>query len=207
MLQMPDIYKDKKVCLLGCGKSLEKYNIDFNNYDIVVGINRIYKTSLLNKINILYYSFGQGDRSSIKDMFQILLNQKNFYTFIGCPAGHRKKPPGLFSPDKGSKSKSLIDVKKILDEINFCNNKNFYYFHSNVKIKPLPLAGMTAVSHIINSEASFIDMFGFDFYTHGYTESLKDFHINHKKYHNIENNKKFLKNLINKHPEKIKWNI
>lgn len=191
---MPNIYSGKKVCLIAPGKSLDKHQIEFDKYEIVVGINRLYKTSFVNKINILYHhSILQNKSVSVADieyMITILKNEKNFLKLICCPFLNKKN--------------------KVVDILSLAKKNNFYNYSfcpeiAKIDIKPIPLTGMVAINHIISSGASFVDMFGFDFYSDGYIENLKDFHLMHKKYHNIESNKKFLQNLIERNPEKISW--
>lgn len=188
-----EMYKEKKVCLLGCGKSIEKYNIDFSSYDIVVGINRIYQTSFIDKINILYNGFGDGDRHNARFMLDLLKTKNNFISLILL---------------RNEEDYNLI---KLIEETKFLDHKSFSYLPGllNIKYVRRPLTGIVALNHILKCDVGLVDIFGFDFYVNGYIEGLKEAHPKKitAQWHDLSKNKNFLKNLIKIYPEKIIWNI
>ena len=69
-----DAYTNKKICVLGCGSSLEQYDINYENYDIVVSFNRIYNNEkYLKYVNIIYNCLSYQDRDNFDKMISILL--------------------------------------------------------------------------------------------------------------------------------------
>jgi hypothetical protein len=190
MILLTDLYKNKKVCLLGGGHSSSAYNIDFDSYDLVVGINRIYKTRYINNINVMYNALSKKDWVNVKDMLDLLIDQTKFIYLIACPWSKKR----------------TYEINYIIKEKNFCENKKFLYCRNIVReapVKKRPLTGMAALYHILLSGAVGVDLYGFDFYTTGYLDHLPKF--NHDRCHDIDANKKFLQDLIVKYPEKINW--
>jgi hypothetical protein len=190
MILLTDLYENKKVCILGGGNSSSAYNIRFDSYDLVVGINRIYKTRHINNISVMYNALSKKDWKNVKDMLYILSNQKKFIYLIGCPWFKKRTD----------------EINDIIKETNFCENKKFLYCRNIVRevpVKKRPLTGMAALYHILLSGAAAVDLYGFDFYTTGYLERLPKF--NHDQYHDLDANKEFLQDLIVEYPGKINW--
>jgi hypothetical protein len=190
MILLKDLYENKKVCLLGGGDSSSVYNIDFDSYDLVVGINRIYTTRHATNISVMYNALSKKDWTNVRDMLDILSNQKKFIYLIACPWSKKR----------------TYEINYIIKEKKFCENKKFLYCRNIVReapVKKRPLTGMAALYHILLSGATSIDLYGFDFYTNKYLDNLPKF--NHDRYHDIDANKKFLQDLIVEYPEKINW--
>lgn len=191
MILLKDLYQNKKICLLGGGSSTTKFFIDFDSYDLVVGMNRVYKTNYINHINVLYHGLGLRDWKNVYSMVDIINNCDNLQYFIACPWFKKR----------------IKKTKLILDSSNFFENKKFICCRNVVRKcfvgKKRPLTGVAILNHIILSGAEKIDVYGFDFYTSNYIGDLKNF--SPQKYHDLDANKEFLQNLILKHPNKINW--
>ena len=56
--------ENKKICLFASGSSLLNHNINFEEYDTVIGINRCYLTPEIKYVDILFHN------SSGKDVMQ-----------------------------------------------------------------------------------------------------------------------------------------
>lgn len=181
------IFKDKKVCLIGSGEISQ--DIIYKNYDIIVGINQIYKTSFFENIDVLFHAASMYDPEFIHKMNKI------------------------------SESKKIIIIPRILksniDRINIIlnnisNNDNISTLdisHIEKKIKTNPLAGISSLYHIIKGDPKSIDIYGFNFYTTGYTLGMKiyDNHPNkNEKVHDLEKNKDFFIKLVSEN-NNIKW--
>lgn len=187
------LYLNKSVCLLGCGSSLSKHDIDFSEYDVVAGINRIYQTNYMQHINVLYYNLSSADNKNLDSMLYKKTQAHHFKYIVFCPwsSGPQRRE----------------SLQKKLQKYQIDTDSHVYskgIVRKLTQINRRPLTGVAAVNHILLSGASKIDVFGFDFYTNQYVNQLKRFN-SHNRYHDIESNKKFLLNLIEKHPNKIIW--
>jgi hypothetical protein len=185
-----NIYKDKNVCLLGCGGSLDKKQINFKKYEKVVGVNRIYKTKYFEKINILYDSAHYKFDPLTNAKVNTINNSKLEYYFL---------TPGIKSQQKLKLQKNLIEKIKI---------KNFLYKNRpemRVSGKKI-LAGLFVLNSILIGLPKKIDLYGFDFYEENYTNGLEYVHEIEiiKKMHTLESEKKYLENLI-KQNSCIEW--
>jgi len=190
MILLPDLYKDKKICLIGNGSSLESKNIDFNKYDVTVGINRIYQTNYINSINVLYTSLSRVDWHNVYGMVNKLKLTPIFQLLIACP---------------WSKTRTK-NIEYIVQQQGFCDTKKFIYCRNivrGVKINKRPLTGVAALNHIMLSDAESVDVYGFDFYTKNYVNNLQKY--NHSALHDISSNKEFFINLQQKYLDKIIW--
>ena len=190
MILLPDLYQNKRICLLGNASSLTNFNINFNNYDIVVGINRIYQTKYIDNIHILYNALSKKDWNNTTIMTSILKSKPQFKCFIACPWG----------------AKRTSQIKNILSQCNFYDTKQFLFCRNivrQVEVPKRPLTGIAALNHILLSGGNNVDLFGFDFYKTKYIDNLPVF--DHRKYHDIEANKEFLINTINNPNNKITW--
>ena len=183
-----NIYKNKKICVLGCGSSLEQYNIDYENYDVVVSFNRIYNNEkYLKHVNVIYNCLSYQDRDNFDKMISILVEQKQIQYLILCPNWLPKC--------------IKVDIYRILCKHNF---SKFFYSTDIVRnpaivkgVKGIPLSGIAAIYHICTHDPQSIDIYGFDFYTSNYIENIK-FYPNYfpSRHHNLQSNKKFLETLI-----------
>jgi len=193
MIVSNNIYLNKKVCLLGNGPSIKNYDIQYQSYDLVVGINRIYKTYLKDKIHILYYNLSTCDWEDLSKLLLFLSNKIDFKLIV-------------FNPWYLS-----VEKKQYLyDMLKFYNLKNKFIYSSNI-VRSLrlgnktskatrPLSGNAALNHIIRSKASSVDIYGFDFYNDSnnkYFDDLKFF--NHNRYHDIPQNKDWLERTVADH--------
>lgn len=178
------IYLNKKVCIIGCGSSVDSKKINFSEYEIIVGINRIYQTKYFNYINILYdsahYIFDPVNTTKVK-----ILNESklNYYFLI----------PGI---------KSLYRIKiqmAIFEKIKI--KKHIYKERHDIKVdgKKL-LSGLFTLNTILKGKPLSIDIYGFDFYENNYIQNLEYKHdikiINEM--HNLEKEKKYLETIIEK---------
>lgn len=186
-----DIYKDKNICLLGNGESITKYNIDFNKYDLVVGINRIYLTKYYKDINVLYYNMSKKDNYNLDYLLSSIKNSSNIKYLILCP--------WCSGPKKRLYLENLINKYGI---------KNHIYSKSIVRkipqIQKRPLTGIAALNHILLCGIKSIDIYGFDFYQTKYVDKLQ-YYSGHEKYHDIGSNFDFFKTLLETHNDKIVW--
>jgi hypothetical protein len=184
-----NLYQDKKICLIGNGDSSTKYNINYDNYDLIVGINRIYQTSYWSKINVIYYNLSQKDSHNIEYLFSLIKQSNNFKYLIFCP--------WCSGPGRRKKLEDLLNKYQINDHI---------YAKGIVRqipeIKKRPLTGIAALNHILLSDPQLIDLYGFDFYQNSYINNLTRY-IAHDRHHNIDSNKKYLLKLLNNYPQKI----
>jgi hypothetical protein len=189
MILLKDLYKNKKVCLMGGGDSISRFSIDFDSYDLVVGINRIYKTNYIKHINILYHGLGIKDWKNIISMINIIQKYDNIQYLIACPWFKRRTKVLEYILKEVNFSKKYVFCRKILRQ---CAVK-----------KSRPLTGLAVLNHIILSEAETIDIYGFDFYKSGYVGGIESF--DPRKHHDLDANKEFLQDLIVQYPERINW--
>lgn len=186
-----EIYQNKKVCLLGCGASLDNNNINFSSYDIVVGTNRIYQTEYFNNINILYYNVSRSDKQNLMKLLYKISTSKIFQTLILCPW------------NSGPKKRKEMETKLQEYSIN-----NTIYAKSIARkltqIKQRPLTDIAAMNHILLSKAQKVHIYGFDFYSNQYIKNLKHFN-NHNNLHDLESNRTFFLDTLQKHKNIITW--
>ena len=187
------LYLNKSVCLLGCGSSLSKHDIDFSKYDIVVGTNRIYQTEYMQHINVLYYNLSSTDSKNLDTLFHKKQTLAHFKYIVFCPWS------------SGPKRRDVLEKKLqqyLIDTDNHIYSKGIVRKLTEINIRPL--TGVAAVNHILFSGASKIDLFGFDFYESSYISKLEKFN-RHDKHHDIESNKQFLLKLIEENPNIVNW--
>lgn len=156
-MDIENLYKDKKVCILCCGESIDKHKIDFDKYDFVIGLNRLYKTKYIDKINVLYDSCHY-----IHDFISLekikILNESNikYYFLI----------PGKISKQKIIDNMKLIQSNlkipfKVIDE----RDKHAI---GDRKI----LAGVFVLKKVLGEKPKSIDLYGYDFYSSKYVEGI-----------------------------------
>lgn len=182
--EFKNFIRNKKICLIGSGASIDEYKIDYSLYDVIVGINRLYQTNLLNKINILYHNASPYDvLDPTNEKVKELANQLNYIVFI----------PGLsYTYRKFKKFNDFMNLQhknKIIVDLNLSNTykKKFRY-----KL----LTGISTLIHLVSMDPNKIDIFGYDFYSKEYYDGLKD-KPGKLKNHNIEANKKIFFDIIN----------
>jgi hypothetical protein len=191
-----DIYQNNKICVLGCGSSLEQYDINYENYDVVVSFNRIYNNQkYLKHVNVIYNCLSYQDRNNFDKMISTLSQQKKLQYLIMCPWWLPKCVK--------------VDTYRILCKYNFLN----YVYSNDIVRNPaviktvngIPLSGIAAIYHICTHNPKNIDIYGFDFYTSGYIENIKSYpNYFPSRNHDIESNKNFLNDLISKY-QNINW--
>lgn len=187
------LYLNKSICLLGCGSSLSKYDIDFSKYDVVAGINRIYQTDYMQYINVLYYNLSSADRKNLDSLLYKKQTLAHFKYIVFCPWS------------SGPKRRANLEKKLqqyLIDIDNHVYSKGIVRKLKEINLRPL--SGVAAVNHMLFSGAAKIDLFGFDFYGNNYIDMIQKIKM-HDKYHDIESNKQFLLELIQKNPNKINW--
>ena len=180
-------FKDKKVCLIGSGKIT--HDIIFKNYDIIVGVNQIYKTGFFENIDVLFHGASVCDPEFIHKMHEI---------------SESKKIVLLPRITKGNKAR----IQTILGSIS--KNANILYLNiSSIEneMDSNPLSGVSSLYYIIRDIPKSIDIYGFNFYTAEYMEGM-EVYANHpnknKKIHDLEKNKEYFNKLITKN-NNIKW--
>jgi len=192
MVTLDRFYKQKKVCLLGNGGSIEKYDIDFEQYDVVIGINRIWRTKFAPYINIYYNSMSSTEKKNVLEMFLAVQKNENFQFFVCCP----------FS--SGPKTRKELSAKIGLSELDRHMYIKVIARHLGSLINKRPLTGICALYHCLLSDPQKIDVYGFDFYANKYVENLKKYK-QHDRLHDIDANLEFFSDCIVKHPSKIEW--
>jgi hypothetical protein len=184
-------YKDRKVALIGSG-SYSHDLIDFSIYDIVVGVNQIYKTNILDKIDIIYHGLSVKD----PEFIELLPDISNYKKVVFIP--------------KIVKSNNTR-ISELLYEFKYKNYK--FYWEPDIRrdsedrMKTNPLSGIVALEHIIEQEPLYLDLYGFNFYNDSYIEgmSILDNHPSVvRDVHDLEKNKNYFIEILNKN-KKINW--
>jgi hypothetical protein len=184
-------YKDRKIALIGSGNYSHDL-IDFSIYDIVVGVNQIYKTNILDKIDIIYHGLSVKD----PEFIELLPDISNYKKVIFIP--------------RIVKSNNTR-ISELLYEFKYKNYK--FYWEPDIRrdsedrMQTNPLSGIVALEHIIEQEPLYLDLYGFNFYTDSYIEgmSILDNHpsvINN--IHDLNKNKSYFIEILNKN-KKINW--
>jgi len=185
------IYNDKKICIIANGSSTINYNIDYDSYDIVVGINRIYHTPIFDKINVLYSVLGIKDWHNIEYMIELLYAKNNFHYLVACPWYLK------------------YDKKLLLYQLikNYNLKNKFLYSNSVVRdltnkgghtgsFKKRPLSGIAVLNHILSFRPKEISIFGYDFYEKENVYNLPQYDRMTAKNHDIEENRIYLEKLV-----------
>jgi hypothetical protein len=185
-----EIYKDTKNCLLGCGSSLNLKKINFEDYDNIIGINRIHQTKYFKYINILYdsahYLFDPITNIKVNK-----LNESNLKYYFAIP--------GSIGLAKVKYQRAIFDKIKI--------TKKIYENRSDTRVDGKKiLSGLFVLNIIISGEPKSIDIYGFDFYKENYIEDLSFKHDLKKinEMHNLEREELYLKRVMDKN-KNINW--
>lgn len=192
------LIRDKKICLIACGSSAEKFT-DAKYYDVVVGVNRIYQIqSIAKELDILYHNCSVWDLlgNFATDLFAFNKNM----IILGVP--EKKEDHPSFIKCKITESRFPEKIL-ILDNLRSDLKK---------KYKTDIFSGTLALIHLLQFNPSSIDIYGIDFYDSGYCYNLKHISrtdITQKMYnpyeHNIETNKELFYNIVSSHSCKINW--
>ena len=161
--------RKKKIALLCTGASLSQpADINLNQYDTIIGVNRIYLTGFADKIDILFHNASQLDNPKV--MLQNLLSKNpNVHTF--------------FMP---SAKKHPINELIYLDELalkgyavtNLCGYRDF----ETKKRGWQPLTGLITLEIILKFRPESVDIYGMDFYQAG---SSNKYHQNLEQFSNM----------------------
>lgn len=153
------LIRDKKICLIACGSSAEKFT-DAKDYDVVVGVNRIYQIqSIAKELDILYHNcsvwnllgtFAKDLLTFNKNMIILGIPYKNekHRSFIQCKITESNLPKKILILDNLRR-----DLKKIYKTDIF--------------------SGTIALIHLLQFNPAFIDIYGIDFYDSDYCYNLK----------------------------------
>jgi hypothetical protein len=179
------LFKDKKICLLGNGSSIYKYDINFRCYDEVIGFNRIHKTPYFNNITILCHGCGLVDKKNIDCIFSRATNMNNIKHLIFCPTRSTQKNNIISLAQK-----YCLDHKTTFST-KFIRNRKLY---NSIGGKH-PLTGIAMLYWIVKSLPVKIDIYGFDFYSQPSLENIKDYPNRTNRFHSIEKNKIFFEKL------------
>jgi len=190
--RLDKFYKKKKVCLLGNGASLADHAIDFSQYDTVVGLNRIWMTRYAPNVNVYYNSMSNVEKSNVIRMFTEIQKHEAFQYFVCAPWA------------SGPKLRREMSEKIVITGL-----KNHMYCKSlprgvGKKIRKRPLTGISALYHIVMSQPSHVDIFGFDFYENNYVEDLYRYK-KHNRYHDIFSNLDFFSKMIRDNRGTLVW--
>ncbi len=178
-------YKNKYICIIGSGKSSEKFDINFDKYDEVIGFNRIYNTKYKDNITILYD--GLSKHIDTDTLIQGISTCKNLKKILLVPTSDSK-----YYLDKAKKV--MLELNCKLEYILINNNSRL---KSNTKI----LTGVSIFIHILSKNPKHIDIYGFDFYEQDYIDGISK--LENLKVHNMVENKKLYISYINKYNNKV----
>lgn len=154
-LPMDEFFRQKKVCLLGCGSSLGSRTVDYSKYDTVCGTNRIYKTSYFENIEVLFdgshYMFDPFNDEKINR----LNSGKNLkFIVFSC---------GFYSYD-------------VIKEKSVRLGKKFFLKYRDGALNDPPThrksIGTEAFLSIVSHCPLILDVFGIDFHKSSYIEEL-----------------------------------
>jgi len=191
---LDEFYKDKKVCIIGSGNSSNKHDIDFLSYDVIVGINRIYQTKYGPYINVYYNSMSKKEYSHFPDMLEKISGSNNFKYFYCAPWS------------------SGPQTRKFMASLFYFANVENYTYNKRLaravgrRVNKRPLTGISALYHVLLSQPTKVDLYGYDFYNEKYIDDKIKRHKTHNRLHDLESNQEFLVSLIQEHGEdKIRW--
>ena len=181
------IYGGRKICLLGSGRSVEDYDIDYDYYDIIIGLNQVYKTKYINIIDIMYHGISVDDVDFLNEVNNI-----------------REKVELVLLPKP--LNKQIKKLKALLSEYNYYYNIDIHE-EAYVNVKSNPLMGLMVLTELSNSGTHSIDIYGFDFYETPYIEGAVELR-NHPKYHvtnhDIKANKEYFLDILS-NKDNITW--
>ncbi len=190
---------ENKVIALCCtGPSLTP-DIKLNDHDIVVGVNRIYLTCFVEKLDILFHNASQLDNPT--DMIKVL-KDKN-------PQAHT-----FFIPSaKGHPIDQLVYLDHLTLEGHSTTNLCGYRDAATQKLGYNLLSGVIALEILLKFNPRHIDIYGMSFYQDDterkytkYTTDKKDL-IEHSNIlsHDMVNNYEYFSKLIK--DRNVKWHI
>jgi hypothetical protein len=183
------LIQNKKICLIACGSSAEKFT-NAKDYDVVVGVNRIYQVqSIVKELDILYHNCSVWDLlgNFIKDLLTFNKNiiilgipykNKKHRSFINCKITESRFPESILILEN-----LRSDLKK--------------------KYKTDIFSGTIALIHLLQFNPASIDIYGIDFYDSDYCYHLKHIKrpdITDKPYdpqqHNMKINRDLFDNIL-----------
>jgi hypothetical protein len=182
-----ELYLDKNVCVMACGSSLDTHQIDFEKYDTVVGINRLYKTDYLNHMHILYdaahYIFDPVNEKKVN-----AINSSNLKLWI--------LTPGIITYNHMKKERlAKCTTPHVISQDRF--------YAPPVRIT----LGIYVLKDVIKERPKSMDIFGFDFYSGRYARDLPQMDPTKKidDLYNLESQKGFLDEILNSNPNVKKF--
>jgi hypothetical protein len=189
------LIREKKVCLLCCGASLDAHEIDFNEYDICIGTNRIHKTKYFEELDIIF----DGCHSIHDPLNEVKVEKFN---------KSKKLKLIIFMPGKegiDSLEKNLINYEKQI-------KKDYEISNKSRNFTKRMFVGTETLCRILKHKPKLIHIFGMDFYQTNYTKELENdyvyggfFHHSIKK---LNEERTFCKRIIHEfnsiYKEKIK---
>lgn len=194
IILLDEFYKDKKVCIIGCGDSINNFEIDFLSYDVVVGINRIYLTKYAPYVNIYYNSMSSKEYKNFPYMLEKISGSLNFQHFYCAPWSSGPK------------------TRKFMASLFYFANVENYTYNKRLarevgrRVLKRPLTGMSALYHVLLSQPEKVDLYGYDFYNEQYIDNKIKRYNGHNRLHDLNSNQELLVSLIQEHGEdKIRW--
>jgi hypothetical protein len=201
MINLAQLYCNKKIILIGNGPSVLKYNIDFTKYDTSVGMNRVYLTPMFDNINVLYHSLSCKDWKNLEFLFNTLLYKKNFYGLIGSIWFMKEAKRVIL--------KELITKYNLDEKFIYSKNISKKMCNSNYHLGPMkkrPLTGIAALNNIIEYCPKQIDIYGYDFYQNFQNiYGLRFYKRQTNLIHDLEENKIIFNKLIESTNGKINY--
>jgi hypothetical protein len=187
--------ENQKICLFASGSSVLNYNINFEEYDSVISLNRCYLTPEIKYVDILFHN------SSGKDVGQFC-NPKSQKVF------KENKMKIVFTPGYDMAPNYHGLVKKHPDKF-FVNKKlqpnavNFFMKEGLLKTGRL-LTGVSILWYLTDEyDIKQLDLYGFDFFQNDldlyYNKNIIDRRMSTDS-HNIPQNKKAFEWIVNKYP-------
>lgn len=182
IIMKSELYLDKRVCVMACGGSIDRHEIDFASYDTVVGINRLYKTKYFPHMHVLYDAAHFVFDPVSKDKIGIM-NDSSLKSWILVP--------GIITYD--AMDKALLEGCRIP---HFISQDRFYA--PPVRI----VLGIYVIKDILKENPKTLDVYGFDFYEGGYADGLRQMDPNGKidDLYNLERQKGFMKEILQNNP-------
>lgn len=186
--------RNKSICLMGSGNSLKKFKpqINKNNYEIIAGLNRIYRTDMIDRIDILFHNASMHDELRLS-CHLLDIEKLNYLVFLpSIPSTYDQ-----YYKNFNSSIPELYFDKIIFDLLEHSNQ--------NIKYNCNLLTGISSLLYLIkaSNNSSKIDLYGFDFYSQGYYGGLQQF----ASPHNINKNKIILDDIVSNNSNIQYFNI
>tara|TARA_B100001094_G_scaffold215238_1_gene209254 strand:+ start:56 stop:652 length:597 start_codon:yes stop_codon:yes gene_type:complete len=187
--------ENKKICLFASGSSLLNHNINFEEYDTVIGINRCYLTPEIKYVDILFHNSSGKDVMQCCDPKSQKIFRENKMKIVFTP-GYDMAPSYhrlvKTQPDKFSVNRKLLP-----------NAVKFFIKEGVLETGKL-LTGVGILWYLTNEyNIKQLDLYGFDFFQNDSDLYYNKNIIDRRKGsdgHNISQNKKVFEWIVNKYP-------